>query len=385
MPLIELCDISKSFVGAPALSDVSLRLDRGEILGLIGDNGAGKSTLLRIMAGNFPPDRGKIRRRVLGFRFLHHRQDTREPIIFDELRLDAAIQTDLVARDLHGSEHAPAVTLVHAKHLGEEWVRLGNDVVTEQNGERLATHMVLGDGHRVAESEWIALTDVVDRRHVGDLADLFQLLELPFRLQEMLELDRPVEMVLDRALAASRDDQDVRQAGVNGFLHDVLDGRLVEERKHLLRLGLRRRKEPRTESGRWDDGLANGAHGPRSIPADIPGHASVSATATLFVMPTYEYECTSCGQHIEVFQRIVEDPLTTCGVCGGTLRKVFHPVGIVFKGSGFYATDSRSAAAKKDGDGGSSTTSSDGAKADKSKPKETSTATSTPKKDGAGT
>jgi putative FmdB family regulatory protein len=100
-------------------------------------------------------------------------------------------------------------------------------------------------------------------------------------------------------------------------------------------------------------------------------------------MPTYEYECTSCGQHIEVFQRIVEDPLTTCGVCGGTLRKVFHPVGIVFKGSGFYATDSRSA--KKDGDGGSSTASSDGAKSDKSKSKETSTATSTPKKEGAGT
>jgi putative FmdB family regulatory protein len=79
-------------------------------------------------------------------------------------------------------------------------------------------------------------------------------------------------------------------------------------------------------------------------------------------MPTYEYECTSCGQHIEVFQRISEDPLTTCGVCGGTLRKVFHPVGIVFKGSGFYATDSRSSSksgSKREGDGGSS--SSEGA------------------------
>ena len=58
-------------------------------------------------------------------------------------------------------------------------------------------------------------------------------------------------------------------------------------------------------------------------------------------MPTYEYECTSCGQHVEVFQRFTEEPLTTCGVCGGKLRKVFHPAGIVFKGSGFYATDSR--------------------------------------------
>ena len=76
-------------------------------------------------------------------------------------------------------------------------------------------------------------------------------------------------------------------------------------------------------------------------------------------MPTYEYECTVCGQHIEVFQRFSEDPLTTCGVCGGKLRKVFHPAGIVFKGSGFYATDSRAkapsgAASKKESDGGSS-------------------------------
>lgn len=59
-------------------------------------------------------------------------------------------------------------------------------------------------------------------------------------------------------------------------------------------------------------------------------------------MPTYEYACTKCGQHVEVFQRLSEPPLTECGVCGGPLRKVFHPAGIVFKGSGFYATDSRS-------------------------------------------
>ena len=79
-------------------------------------------------------------------------------------------------------------------------------------------------------------------------------------------------------------------------------------------------------------------------------------------MPTYEYECTVCGQHIEVFQRFSEDALTTCGVCGGKLRKVFHPAGIVFKGSGFYATDNRSksssgGSSKKDSDGGSSSSS----------------------------
>lgn len=70
-------------------------------------------------------------------------------------------------------------------------------------------------------------------------------------------------------------------------------------------------------------------------------------------MPTYEYACMSCGSHLEVYQRISEEPLRECGSCGGVLRKVFHPAGILFKGSGFYATDSR-AARKKAAETGSS-------------------------------
>ena len=62
-------------------------------------------------------------------------------------------------------------------------------------------------------------------------------------------------------------------------------------------------------------------------------------------MPTYEYACTECGDRLEVVQRFSDDPLTVCAACGGRLRKVFSPVGIVFKGSGFYRTDSRSTAA----------------------------------------
>src|SRR5437764_1100992 len=58
-------------------------------------------------------------------------------------------------------------------------------------------------------------------------------------------------------------------------------------------------------------------------------------------MPTYEYACTKCGQHIEVVQSMSDAPLAECGACGGRLRKVFSPIGIVFKGSGFYRTDSR--------------------------------------------
>lgn len=59
-------------------------------------------------------------------------------------------------------------------------------------------------------------------------------------------------------------------------------------------------------------------------------------------MPTYEYACTQCGQHTEVVQSFSDAPLEICPSCGGALRKVFAPVGIVLKGSGFYKTDSRS-------------------------------------------
>ena len=59
-------------------------------------------------------------------------------------------------------------------------------------------------------------------------------------------------------------------------------------------------------------------------------------------MPTYQYACTSCGERLEAVQKFSDDPLTECPACGGTLRKVFSPVGVVFKGSGFYKTDSRS-------------------------------------------
>jgi putative FmdB family regulatory protein len=65
----------------------------------------------------------------------------------------------------------------------------------------------------------------------------------------------------------------------------------------------------------------------------------------LALMPTYEYACTACGQHIEVVQSMSAEPLRECGNCGGDLRKVFSPIGIVFKGSGFYRTDSRASGA----------------------------------------
>ena len=58
-------------------------------------------------------------------------------------------------------------------------------------------------------------------------------------------------------------------------------------------------------------------------------------------MPTYEYSCKSCGEHLEVVQSFKDDALTVCPSCSGRLRKVFGNIGIAFKGSGFYRNDSR--------------------------------------------
>jgi putative FmdB family regulatory protein len=87
------------------------------------------------------------------------------------------------------------------------------------------------------------------------------------------------------------------------------------------------------------------------------------------LVPTYEYRCKACGTELEVVQSFTDDALTTCTACGGDLRKVFGAVGIAFKGSGFYKTDSRSgskSSTSSSGDGagsssdaGSSSSSSD--------------------------
>ena len=100
-------------------------------------------------------------------------------------------------------------------------------------------------------------------------------------------------------------------------------------------------------------------------------------------MPTYQYTCTDCGEPVEAVQKFTDDPLTVCAVCGGRLRKVFSPVGIVFKGSGFYRTDSRNSSvaadAKKDKQPAESAKSSNGS-ADKSdKPDKASDKTATKK------
>ena len=106
-------------------------------------------------------------------------------------------------------------------------------------------------------------------------------------------------------------------------------------------------------------------------------------------MPTYQYACTECGERLEVVQKFSDEPLTECPACGGRLRKVFSPVGVVFKGSGFYKTDSRSstgtetkkaepAAAKTESKSESSSTSSSKSESSSTSAASTTGASSTP-------
>ena len=84
-------------------------------------------------------------------------------------------------------------------------------------------------------------------------------------------------------------------------------------------------------------------------------------------MPTYQYRCTDCGHDLEAVQKFSDAALTECPNCGGSLRKLFNAVGVVFKGSGFYRTDSRTN--KGDGDNGSSSQ-DNGERKDSTAPKE---------------
>ena len=105
-------------------------------------------------------------------------------------------------------------------------------------------------------------------------------------------------------------------------------------------------------------------------------------------MPTYEYLCKTCGHRFETWQKMTDDPLTTCPTCGASIRRVLFPAGVVFKGSGFYKTDHRNGASTESSAKDESKSTSDGNKTEtasaasesngskESKPAESSSSTS---------
>jgi putative FmdB family regulatory protein len=108
-------------------------------------------------------------------------------------------------------------------------------------------------------------------------------------------------------------------------------------------------------------------------------------------MPIYGYRCSQCGHELEVFQSMSAEPLRVCPECSGSLRKLLYPVGVQFKGSGFYTTDYKNgggtAAKKSDGAGsdGAASTSSESKSGDGSSEKKDSKTTSSTGGSGAGT
>jgi putative FmdB family regulatory protein len=114
-------------------------------------------------------------------------------------------------------------------------------------------------------------------------------------------------------------------------------------------------------------------------------------------MPTYEYVCRNCGHMFEIVQSMSDAPLTICDVCGGELRKVFTAPAISFKGSGFYATDSRKkgdkpaakttekkeAASASEGGGSGTSSESSGSESGSERPSGKRPETSSEKKDAA--
>ncbi|MCZ0994948.1 FmdB family transcriptional regulator [Streptomyces noursei] len=93
-------------------------------------------------------------------------------------------------------------------------------------------------------------------------------------------------------------------------------------------------------------------------------------------MPTYQYQCTACGEGLEAVQKFTDDALTECPSCNGRLKKVFSAVGIVFKGSGFYRNDSRGSSSSSS-PAGSSTSSSGSTSSTSSSSAPSSTSSST--------
>ncbi|MCU1619406.1 MAG: FmdB family transcriptional regulator [Modestobacter sp.] len=102
-------------------------------------------------------------------------------------------------------------------------------------------------------------------------------------------------------------------------------------------------------------------------------------------MPTYQYRCTECGNDLEAVQKFTDPALTECPTCHGSLRKVFNAVGVVFKGSGFYRTDSRKAESSATPAASKESSTSSGSKDSSSSGSKDSSSSSSSSSTGSGT
>lgn len=152
------------------------------------------------------------------------------------------------------------MTLHHVRQLAGDRTRSltrGDHRVAQQNRKGLVPDMVACVQDGVAETAHAGLPDIMNSRHALHLAQHLYLLDAALHLQFGLQFVDRMKVLLDGALGTADDDQDVRDAGLHGLLHDILDDRLVHDRQHLLGHGLGDRQETRAETGGGNDGLAD--------------------------------------------------------------------------------------------------------------------------------
>ena len=198
---------------------------------------------------------------------------------------------DVVGLDLHERDDRGAGAFVLGEHGRQERVALVDEVVAEQHGERVVADVRARAQNGVSETLRLALADEVDVGEVARLEHPLKPLVVALVLQLHLELGNGVEVVRDRVLVASDDDQDVVDAGLCGLFDDVLDRRLVDDRQHLLGHRLGGGKEPRAESGGRNDGLeglrghASTLSGPCEPPMSVARSAARAVSAPLRIDP----------------------------------------------------------------------------------------------------
>ena len=193
-------------------------------------------------------------------RLLHEAGDRHDLVAVEHrvrarLDRDGAVLVDVLPADVEQGDHRAAVLGLHGEHVLEQVVALVDQVVAEQDGERLVAdeRRRLEDG--VAEPLGLALPHEVHLRHVGGGVHRRQPVGVALLLQRGLELGVPVEEVLDGGLVAAGDHEHLGQAGARGLLDDVLQRRAVDDGQQFLRHRLRRGQEARAHPRDGDDGL----------------------------------------------------------------------------------------------------------------------------------
>ncbi len=220
--------------------------------------------------------------------------------VLDRLARDDAVLARLGVGNLLQGDDRISAPLVEPHHLPDARHVRVDDVVAEHHRERLAPHEVLRLQHRVAEAERLLLAHVRDGDHLRDLADLGEEVLLAALLQHRLELEGRVEVILDRVLPAAGDDHDPLDPGVPRLLDDVLDQGPVDERQHLLGLGLGGRQEPGSQAGGGEDGDANGGHS-----ASLADRAAASGAPSVL-----------SGTSLSTIRRAEQRPRETAGPKG---------------------------------------------------------------------